>query len=1543
MEGTLIEDRSRDTLLYAGALKVNLTDWFFLQDTIQLKYIGLTDASINMQRQDSVWNYQFLIDYFSGPPSQKKKKRIQLDLKTVEFRNIHFLKKDEWRGENTLFYVGALDLDAKRINVSENKVDINTITLEDPFFSIYNYTGKRPKKIKNPDTVDQLVVMTPEGLQWNPGKWDFRIGKLTIKNGIFKTDIKTSRDPYYFFDGAHIAFSKINSEFKNIRLDADTISAQVSLHAEERSGLKVRSLSALMKLHPKAMEFHNLDIRTNKSRLGNYFAMHYDDFYDMNDFIEKVRLKGNFRNSQIESDDIAFFAPEVSTWKKKILVNGEVEGTVTNLSSKDISLQAGKNTIFQGAAKMIGLPDIEQTFIDVKARNLRTSYQDAVAFLPLLKDIDEPRLDKLEYLHFHGYFTGFMRDFVTSGTIETKLGNIIADVNMKLPRNAQASYSGKINTSGFNLGAFIDNSKVGMLSFNGTVKGTGMNLNALQAELDGDVDGLYVNDYQYRNIRIKGQIARKLFNGHFSINDSTVKAELNGLIDFSQEQPRFDFTALVEKANLKKLNFTKENLDVNGEVAFKFTGSNIDNFLGDAKIYNASVFRNGQRISFDSLTVESRMIDNNKSIVVLSNQFDAVLVGEFSIRELPGAFQTFLNRYFPSYINPSSRKLTGENFSFVITTKQIDDYLAMLDNNFKGFNNSTLSGRINSKENLFDLDADVPQFNFRNISFNRVAVKGRGNYDTLTVNTRIGDVLVNDSLHFPDTEISIQSSQDVSKVNIVTSASQALNSANISGQVQTLKNGVMVLFNPSTFDLNGKKWTIDKDGEIILSKELITSDGLRIYSGDQEIFITSVPSSIGNSNDLLVNLKKINIGDFTPFFAKHNRIEGLLNASVEVADPFGNLMVEVKGDAEQFRLEDDSIGKIQLSSTYLGRSGKLTGQVISLNENYNFDMNAVFNLTDSTAEDMNLTFDLRNTSIHLLEKYLDGIFNRLSGKATGKLQVVGPFKNLKYLGDVDLIDGGLAVEYTRCYYRIPRAHFQFRDGYIDFGNFTLRDTLNNSGQLTGGRLYHKGFNDLEFDFHLSTNRLLVLNTKPSDNNQFYGTMIGKVNMDFTGPLEDMQMEIKGEPTDSSKLYLPIGSSRETGEAGFIVWKVYGREMQAEDLKLRESNMTVSLDITANNYANVYVILDELTGDVIEANGYGNIKLRVGTREDMMMSGRFNIERGNYTFSFQSIKRYFKLRENAGSYISWNGDPFEANINIEAEYRAENVTFSDLLTGSSIAAVASDENVRRYRGAVLVVANITDRLSTPKISFRIELPPESPIRNNQQVANVFTLISNDQNELNKQVSFLIVFNSFGPYTGGGSQNGGGDIANKAFEGIVVNSISGFLSNILTKEFSSMFQDLFNDKSLRVNINASVYSGTNLIDNYNRNQLLLPDRTNVNFSIGKSYFNERLTFIVGGALDFGLNSAQQNQSAAFPFLPDITAEWKLSPEGKFRLTFFYRENYSFLSSGGKQNRSGASISYRREFDKIEELFRSKKTKNKERERSLGTGAFKAKLEE
>jgi len=56
-----------------------------------------------------------------------------------------------------------------------------------------------------------------------------------------------------------------------------------------------------------------------------------------------------------------------------------------------------------------------------------------------------------------------------------------------------------------------------------------------------------------------------------------------------------------------------------------------------------------------------------------------------------------------------------------------------------------------------------------------------------------------------------------------------------------------------------------------------------------------------------------------------------------------------------------------------------------------------------------------------------------------------------------------------------------------------------------------------------------------------------------------------------------------------------------------------------------------------------------------------------------------------------------------------------------------------------------------------------------------------------------------------------------------------------------------------------------------------------------------------------------------LPDVTAEWLINQSGTIRAMFFYRENTDFLNTNtsgafGRTKRSGASLSYRKEFNTL-----------------------------
>jgi hypothetical protein len=1515
LNGVLVKDLRGDTLLASGQVRVNITDWFFFKDKIELKYIGLKDTYVHLNRSDSVWNYQFLADYF-GSGDTSTKKTIQLFIRDFDISNLHLIKQDAWRGEDMELNLGALSMDAEQLDLNKKIAIVHLLKFSKPDFVIRNYNGKRPTM-----ATDSSVPFNDSlHLRWNPANWNIVIRHAVIENGSFRDDKTLVKTVSTVFDSYHMHFSEIQGDFKNFSFVKDTIRGKMRLSTKEKSGFTVQALNADMKFYPEGMEFYNFDLFTGKSHIRNFFAMRFKSFDDLSEFNSKVKMEADFSNATIDSDDIGFFSSDLKTWKKNIVITGKIKGSVSDLAGKNIKINAGSHTELKGDIHLAGLPDINKTFIDFRSNDFRTTYQDIVTFIPSLKKINNPRIDRIQNLHFIGNFQGTVQNFVTSGTIETNLGTLVTSVSMQIPVGQPASYSGNLLTNDFQLGMFLEDSSLGKISFRGKVRGTGLALNTINASLDGSIREFSYQGYTYEDIFVNGQVRKKRFDGKIISNDSNLHATLNGLIDYSKDVPKFDFNAVIDKANLHALHFTKDSIGFNGKLRFNFTGNDIDHFLGKARIFDASIYRKGQRMSFDSLVVESNIIDSSKTITVMSNEFEAAIVGEFSIKKLPASFQDFLHRYYPNYIKPNAVKLSREKFSFVITTRQVDPYLDLFTKNFHGFNNTNINGRINSDQNLLNINADVPQFSYKNIAFYKVALKGNGNYDSLSIENNIGEVYVNDSLHFPLTHIQLRSFNDISNVKISTSANQTLNAANISAQVQTLTDGIRIKFNPSTFDINSKTWTIDKNSELLFSKNTVGAEAVRIYSGDQQFLVSTTPSGEGNWNDIHMDMQKINIGDFAPFFIKDERVEGVLTGQVDISDPFKNTYARFSGTAEYFRFSNDSVGKINLTADYSKQTGIVNGTVKSDNQDYHFDLKGIFNTTDSAKQPINIMIpNMVKTKVDLLEKYIGAIFSNVTGYATGSLQIVGTGDKLDYIGDIHLTDARLHVNYTRCTYHIPSAMVHMRADGIDFGSFQIKDSLGNTAEVSKGKLFHHSFKNLSYDFAINTNKLLLLNTHITDNNQFYGTMIGRASVKLYGPQEDLRMDIRGEPTDSSNIYIPTNTSRESADADFIVWKVYGKEMTNQKISSSENNFTVTLDVTANNYANVYLIIDPLTRDIIKATGHGNLQMEVGTNEDMSMRGRYVIDRGNYNFSFQSfIKKPFVFMQGVDNYILWTGDPYDADINIQAVYEAENIQFSDLYANSvSNSNLLSAGKIKTYRGPVWVVATLKDKLMHPAISFDIQLPPNSEMRNDAGAGFALSQINGDPGELNKQVAFLLVFNSFGPLTSTAPS------ANQAVSGIFVSSISGYISGALSNQFSNYFQHIFKDKSLRVNFNTAFYNGTALAGTSTTTTNSSDyDRTNLNLSVIKSFMHEKLTFTVGSALDVGL-STQQATNAAVQFLPTVTAEWKLTDNGRLVLTFFYRDSYNYLTSGNKtMNSSGTGITYRRDFDRLEEVFKKKK---------------------
>ncbi|MFM2138738.1 MAG: hypothetical protein RJA57_1045, partial [Bacteroidota bacterium] len=1135
----------------------------------------------------------------------------------------------------------------------------------------------------------------------------------------------------------------------------------------------------------------------------------------------------------------------------------------------------------------------------------------------------------LGYLQFRGEITGFLRDFVTTGTLRTGLGQLTADLSMKLPVGRQPVYSGHIKTDRFQLGRLLHDQELGDAGFALSVRGSGFRPADRSVTLQGQVNYLDYRTDRFDRITVDGRLEKRRFEGVATLQDALARFTLNGTIDLNGPLPRFNLLADIAHADLRGLHLVRDSVTFSGKANVDFIGSDLDDFMGTARITEARLTRNEEVLPFDSLVLATTRVDGLRSFEARSNEFRAELTGDYHLDEVPATARVLLHRYYPSVVKMPASMPRPQAFRFDIESYYIDPFLQLIDPTLTGFNNTHLKGRIDLPQHLFVLDADIPQFRFRGTNFESIRLVAEGNADRLVLNGQVRNVNINDSLSIPQAYFRISARNDSSRVSVQTGASQAVEKADLNALVLTYDDGLKVEFEPSTFTVNGKAWTIGENGEVVLRSSTPASGQLLLTEGDERILLRTRPSDAGKWNDIDVELTNVNLGDFAPFFLPHNRLEGLLSGRIRVENPTGDLRVVSDDLSTRFlRLDNDSLGGVRASVDYDGRTRELKLRGATENqENYLGFEGSLYLNDPASALSNRILLRARQFEISVLERFLGNLFSDMQGYLTGDIQLSGPFGGLTVTGKGRLKDAGLKVKFTQCFYRIEDTDVELTPSEIRLDGLVLRDPVTGNPIFITGGIEHRSFRDMFYDLTISTRKpqtvglpfnrpVQLLQTTYRDNKQFYGNARGTGSLSLIGPQENLYMKIDvvASETDSSSITLPPSSSRESGVADFMVERRYGREMTDAELRAGSTNIIYDVDITVNKTpiprVAVKIMLDELTGDEIKGKGSGSINIRSGTSEPLRLRGRFDIEEGSYLFTFQSFfKKPFELRKGGDNYIEWNGDPYDANIRFQAMYRAERVSFAplaELLRFSS--------NASNARGDVYVVATLTEKLFKPVIQFALDFPSGSIAVTDPELALVVQQMQKNINEINRQVTYLIVFNSFAPSeltAGAGSFN-------------VAGTISGIFLNVISDQINKILGNLLKSDKYTISLNTSIYN-RNIINTSNATSLQLG--SNINFSIGRSFFNNRFIVSTGLGFDAPLQAASANtQVFSQQLLPDVTLEWLINNSGSLRASFFYRENTDFLSTGtgggpGRARRIGASLSYRRDFDRLQDLLRRK----------------------
>ncbi|HEX3009938.1 MAG TPA: translocation/assembly module TamB domain-containing protein, partial [Bacteroidales bacterium] len=1213
--------------------------------------------------------------------------------------------------------------------------------------------------------------------------------------------------------------------------------------------------------------------------------------------------------SRTTTDDIAYFAPKLKDFHFNAEISGKVTGKINGLRGRDLNIKFGNNSYLSGNADINGLPDIQTSFLYLDIHKFYSTPADLQRIkIPGSPDgrIHLPEvIRKLDYLSYTGKFSGFINDFVAYGTISCNLGKISSDLSIKPDSSNSFAFRGKIKTKDFNLGSLLDRNDFGKISLNAMVNGRNNIDNKLTAKMNGEIYSFYLRKYNYKNIKINGTISGKTYDGSMTVSDPNVDLSFLGKVNLSTETPEFNFTAEVKRANLYKLNL--DTTDTASFISFyataDVTGKNIDNLNGEVKLWNSTLKKSKKEIHINDFLLFTKNIDETKRIILRSDLADAELWGTYQFTQLPQTFKWFLKHYLPSVVqrNISQEKSTLNNFSFEVEFK---DTRLLTDFFVPGLyisRDSKLTGTYNPFASDITFNLTIPFMNLQGKKIYDIAIDGTSSREALNFTTSCSSLKINNQLSLDNFTLMAEASNDSVKIvnrwnnwDSVAYKGNILSYITFTPSQKQLFPTVNISMAPSQIVLHDTLWRINPSVFTIDSNR-ISVNHLEVQYNNQKIVTEGAISRIPDDK-LKVSCTNVDLSVVNPFIPGDNIVlAGVVNGEAELSNLYNDPYFHSNIKVDSLKMNRETIGNTEVLAQWDNSNKSINMNLTALRGSLKtLEAEGIY---QTKTKNLDGTIHLNKLKANIFQPFASYLISDLKGLATGDLEVHGTIKEPVFNGEVNAQKVSFLINYLKTRYSFSKT-IKIKNNNIIINNVVLYDSKGNKSELNG-KITHKYFKNFYFDLTLKADNFEFLNTTEKDNSLFYGKAYATGTVDIFGPPKSLTMNINAKTEKNSILAIPLGN-RETdvSEMRFVRFidktpKIvtpeydYEKEQKKKDytINLNGLKLNINLDVTPD--ATAQIIFDSKIGDMIQGNGYGTIKMEINTQGKFGMYGNFRIEQGDYLFTLQNvINKHFKVSQ--GGTISWNGNPTDASINIEAIYPAR-ASLYDLLY--PIMSTGAEE----YKNRIPINCKIllTGKLMNPEPKFEINLP--------NSTAEVQTMVNSaisNQDELNKQFISLLVLGSFLPDQNMAKTNSENDAANSSGLNPVGSTGMEFLSNQLSRWLSQINQDF--------DIGVNYRPGTELTSQ------------ELEVALSTQLLNDKVS--INGNFDVGGTSTKEvtnNTNNTNNIVGDFEVDYKPWDSGKVRFKAFNRSNESFYELSPYTQ--GIGISYKEDFNSFSELIK------------------------
>jgi len=1404
--------------------------------------------------------------------------------------------------DDTLVYAKKLSVRVRRINIEKKEFTISRAIFINPVFAIITDSAG----IQNLKWY--LDLLKRQERQPGNSSVAIRINQADILNGSFSLINRTAETSNIPIDFNNLKINNINGILEDFSIINDTTSFSIyNLSFRESGGFNVRKMNSEFALAKHNIIFSSAFINCDSSILNiPLVELRPDSTGSFSHFTRDVHLEIQLDRSLVSSTDLEHFLAPVKGIDESMNISGRIFGTVEEMRGRNINISCGDYSTLDCDFDISGLPESENLFIYIGVNQLKTNVTDIVSFkLPGEKILKLPEyFSKLGRISFNGSFTGFTTDFVAYGKLTSDAGNISTDISLRPEGNNRFKIKGLVSGNSINLGEISGNKKLfGNMSLRADVDMYAYSLKKFSGEINGLVDSIEIWGYKYREISLNGIINDKTWDGSIKVTDNNIRMDLLGMLNFSSELPEFDFTLNLANANLYKLHFDKSDTTSSASMLLtaNFKGSSNKNLDGEIKLINSTLRKYGNTLEFYDFSLRSFNENGIPAINLRTDYIDAELRGYFN----PGGISSFLGANLGKLM-PSRHKIpeeiipfTKDKLVFTVNFKKTDRLNNFYRTGLLIADKSTITGEISS-DTVAKLNMNSNYLTIKGNTLNDLSVDITLFPSSLSADLRSSslNLLGNTELKGFSADLDTKPDNFIFNLNWDNKDPAVISRGDFTARGTSVggaegKSGPVLLIDIASTDIysHNNLWKISHS-TILMDSNMVNINNLLIKNEASHYLIEGVLSE--NSQDTLhIEFKSIDISPLNNLITGKGgedqlslNLKGELNGKVLLSDIYHNPLIEGNLRINGFSILRSEYGVLSLNSAWNHekkvaeiRAGNNLGGKKMLNIEGNYD---------PELRRLDLTSTAEKLPIDALNPLLSSFASEISGLASGKVRLSGELNKLVMKGSLFSENASLKIDYLQTRYKLTDS-IRFDKNNIFFRNVKLTDEKSNTAVLNG-KVYHDHFKDFNADISINLNDCMVLNTRPKDNQDFYGTAFATGIATIKTAPNLILFDISARTGKNTRFYMPLNSGETVSDYSFITFvnpdtssvSGFGSDYISR-IPATQTGIEMNFELEVTPDAEIQLIFNEKVGDVIKARGSGNLNINLDTKGNLGIAGDYIIENGDYLFTLGNVLNKPFIVENGGK-VSFSGDVDNAEIDIKAIYRLK----------ASLYEILQDE---RFNERIPVECQIilNGRLFNPVVGFNIDLPSADEERR-AYLNNVITT----EEDLSLQFLYLLVMNSFyynpnrPSFTGSGaSPMTTGTTGTSAMAVTTTEMLSNQLSNWLS-QISNDFDIGFVYRPGYKDINAQ----------------------EVEVALSTQLLNDRVT--ING--NFDVRGTGSSSETSDKITGDFDIEYKITERIRFK--FFNRFNNPYTGkSVGVPYTQGFGLFFKKDFDKLSDLFGEK----------------------